>query len=259
VPPLDKLSDGTVAAAPSQFYGYYQALAQGADIRITAGLHSGCLRLVAGATTGIKNYAGLKGKTIGTNGVKNTPPPFFEVALAKAGLNPKTDVQWRTYLPTEFGPALDKGEIQAVAGIDPAPFVLVQQGKAVEIGSNMTGMFANMFCCAAGLSGKLVQDEPKVAAAITRGLMQGSIYTKQHIHEIAAVEVTDKFVTVDLPTAEKLLASYTWNPSAGRIKGQLEQGAHDLLSIGLLPTGTNPKQLADKAYADIFKLAGESL
>ncbi len=258
VPPLDKLSDGTVAAAPSNFYGYYQALAQGADIRVTAGLHSGCLRLVAGATTGIKNYAGLKGKTIGTNGIKNTPPPFFEVALAKAGLNPKKDVQWRTYLPTEFGAALDKGEIQAVAAIDPAPFVLVQQGKAMEIGSNMTGMFMNMFCCAAGLSGKLVQDEPKVAAALTRGLMQGSIYTGKHVHEIAAVEVTDKYVTVDLATAEHLLASYTWNPSAGRIKGQLEQGARDLQSIGLLLASTDPVQLADKAYVDIFKLAGEA-
>jgi NitT/TauT family transport system substrate-binding protein len=258
VPPISDLSSGTIAAAPSNFYSYLKPLEQGADIRVTAGLHGGCLRLVVGAASGIKTYADLKGKTIGTNGVNNAPSPFFSVALAKAGVNPINDVRWRTYLPAEFGPALEKGEIQAVAAIDPAPYVLVQQGKAMEIGSNMTGMFAYMFCCAAGLSGKLVRDEPKVAAAITRGLMHGSVYTGHHVHEIAAVEVKDKFVSVSLPTAEHLLASYTWKPSASLIKGQLEQGARDFQLTGILLKSTDPMQLADKAYVDIFKLAGES-
>jgi NitT/TauT family transport system substrate-binding protein len=255
VPPIKDLSDGTIAAAPANFYGYLKPLEQGADIRVTAGLHGGCLRLVVGVNSGIKSYADLKGKTIGTNGVHNAPSPFFSVALAKSGVNPIKDVQWRTYVPAEFGPALERGEIQAVAAIDPAPFVLVQQGKAVEIGSNMTGMFANMFCCAAGLSGKLVRDEPKVAAALTRGLMHGSLYTGQHIHEIAAIEVRDKFVAVSLPTAEHLLASYSWNPSASLIKEQLEQGARDFQLTGILLKSTDPVQLADTAYVDIFKLA----
>lgn len=258
VPPIGDLDAGTIAAAPSNFYSYLKPLEQGAEIRVTAGLHGGCLRLVVGVHAGIKTYADLKGKTIGTNGVHNAPSPFFSVALAKAGLNPTKDVQWRTYLPTEFGPALARGEIQAVAGIDPAPFILVQQGQAVQIGSNMTGMFANMFCCAAGLSAKLVHDEPKVAAALTRGLMQGSQYTGHHIHEIAAVEAQRKFVSVSLPMAEHLLASYTWKPSASLIKGQLEQGARDFRLTGILLPSTDPVQLADHAYVDIFTLAGEA-
>lgn len=257
VPDFKALSNGTISATPSNLYSYLKPLEKGADIRVTAGLHGGCLRLVVGAQSGIKSYADLKGKTIGTNGVKNTPSPFFSVALSKAGLDPLKDVQWRTYLPAEFGPALDRGEIQAVAAIDPAPFVLVQQGKAVEIGSNMSGMFANMFCCAAGLSGKLVRDAPRVAAALTRGLMHGSLYTGQHIHEIAAVEVADRFVTVNLPTAEHLLGSYTWKPSASLIKGQLEQGARDFKLTGILHASTDPVRLADTAYVDIFKRAGE--
>ena len=258
VPDMHTLSAGTIDAAPSNFYSYLKPLEQGADIRVTAGLHAGCLRMVVGVTSGIRTYADLKGKTIGTNGVGNAPSPFFSVALAKAGLRPTKDVQWRTYLPAQFGPALERGEIQAVAAIDPVPFMLVQQGKAVEIGSNMTGMFANMFCCAAGLSGKLVRDQPKVAAALTRGLIHGSLYTGQHSREIAAIEVSDKFVSVDLKTAQHLLASYTWNPSATAIKGQLEQGAREFMLTGLLNKNTDPVQLAAKAYVDIFWLAGEA-
>lgn len=258
VPPIKDLSDGTIAAAPANFYAYLKPLEQGAAIRVTAGLHGGCLRMVAGVHSGIKTYADLKGKTIGTNGINNAPSPFFSVALAKSGVDPIKEVQWRTYMPAEFGPALERGDIQAVGAIDPAPFLLVQQGTAVEIGSNMTGMFANMFCCAAALSGKLVRDEPKVAAALTRGLMQGSLYTRHHVHEIAAIEVVDKYVAVSLPTAEHLLASYTWKPSASLIKGQLEQGARDFQLTGILLTSTDPVQLADRAYVDVFKLAGEA-
>ena len=164
VTPIEALASGAVDVAANNFYSYLKPIEQGADIYLTAGLHGGCLRLVVGATTGIKTYADLKGKTIGTNGTKNSPPPFFLVELAKGGIDPLKDVQWRTYKPAEFGPALDKGEIQAVAGIDPAPYVLVQQGKAMEIGSNMTGMFANMFCCAVAIRGSLVACQHAILA-----------------------------------------------------------------------------------------------
>jgi NitT/TauT family transport system substrate-binding protein len=255
---VDALHAGTVDAAPGNFYGFLKPIEQGADIKLTAGLHGGCLRLVVGPKSGIKTYADLKGKTIGTNGIKNQPNAFFAVALAKAGVDPIKDVQWRTYLPAQFGPALAAGEIQAVAGIDPAPFVLVQQGKAVQIGSNMTGMFANLYCCSVVLNGALVRNDPKAAAALTRALMNGSIYTGQHIHEVATIEATNKYVVVTESTAEHLLASYTWKPSATLIKGDLEQGARDFKMTGILSKKTDPAALARTAYVDIFKLAGEA-
>jgi NitT/TauT family transport system substrate-binding protein len=255
----ENLEAGVWDIAPSNFYSWLKPIEQGADLVVTAGIHEGCLRMVVGVNTGIKTYADLKGKTIGTNGPTNDPFPLFAIALARAGVDPIKDVQWRGYTNVHaFGPALDKGEIQAVAGIDPTAYVLVEQGKAVEIGSNMTGMFAGRFCCAVALRGSLVREDPQAAAALTRALMNGSRYTGGHIHEVATIEVQHKYVTVDEPTAEHLLSSYTWKPSASLIKEQLVQGARDLKLIGFLDKKTDPVALANKAYVDVFKLAAQA-
>jgi NitT/TauT family transport system substrate-binding protein len=259
VTPVEALSTGQVDAVPSNFYSWIGPIQQGADFVVTAGMHGGCLRLVAGINAGIKTYADLKGKTIGISGPGNSPVPFFAVALAKEGLDPLKDVQWRGYSkPAALGPALDSGEIQAIGAIDPIGYVLVQEGKAVELGSNMTGMFANMFCCGVALRGSLVREDPQAAAALTRALMNGSRYTGGHIHEVAAIEVSGKYVTVDVATAEHLLSSYTWHPSATLIKGQIEQAARDLASVGLLPKTTDPVALTKKAYIDVFALAAQA-
>lgn len=258
VTPVAALASGKVDFGASQFYSFLLPILQGADIYLTAGLHGGCLRLVVGTNTGIKTYADLKGKTVGANGANNTPPPFFLVDLARNGLDPLKDVQWRTYQPQDLGPALDRGEIQAVAGIDPVAYILEQQGKAVEIGSNMTGMFTSMYCCAVAIRGSLVREDPQAAAALTRGMMNGSRYTATHIHEVAGIEAANQYVTVSKATAEHLLSSYTWRPSATLIKGQIEQAARDLTQIGFLPRATDPVALANKAYVDVFALAAQT-
>ena len=253
------LTTGVFDAASVNFYSWLKPIEQGEDLVVTAGLHEGCLRMVVGVNTGLKTYADLKGKTIGTNGPTNDPFPMFAIAIARAGIDPVKDVQWRGYKnPADIGPALDAGEIQAVAGINPTAYLLVQQGKAVEMGSNMSGMFADRFCCALAMRGSLVREDPQAAAALTRALMNGSRYTGAHTHEVAIIEVQHKYVSVNQATAEHLLSTYTWNPSASRIKGQLVQAAQDLKLIGILDKKTDPVALARKAYVDVFKLAAEA-
>jgi NitT/TauT family transport system substrate-binding protein len=254
----EAVATGKVDAAGGILYNYLKPIEQGVDVRLAAGMHGGCLRMVAGAHTGIKTFADLKGKTIGTDSIGGSAMNFFSVALAKVGLNPTTDVSWRVYPPPQFGTALARGEIQAIASLDPFPYLLTQQGKAVEIGSNMTGMFANRFCCVAALHGALVRNDPKSAAALTRGMMNGSRYTGRHIPEVAQIEVQYKFVPVGVATVERLLRSYTWHPSATALKAQIEQGARDYKLTGFLDKKTDPVALARKAYVDIFKLAGEA-
>lgn len=252
---LDALVTGKVDVAPGILYNWLKPIEQGADVLLAAGLHGGCLRMVVGAHTGIKTFMDLKGKTIGTDAIGGSAMNFFSVVLAKSGLNPTTDVSWRVYPPAQFGTALDKGEIQAVTAPDPFPYLLTQAGQAMEIGSNMTGMFANNFCCVVALHGALVREDPKAAAAITRGLMNGSKYTGTHLHEVATIEVQDKFVPVGVATVEHLLSSYTWHPSATTLKPQILQGALDYKLTGFLDNRTDARKLAERAYVDIFKLA----
>src|SRR6516225_8436045 len=72
----------------------------GLDVRITGGIHTGCLRVQAGRKTDVKTLEDLKGKKIGV-GVLGSPPHLFASrAMAAQGLHPEKDVEWVT-LPAD--------------------------------------------------------------------------------------------------------------------------------------------------------------
>jgi NitT/TauT family transport system substrate-binding protein len=168
--------------------------------------------------------------------------------------------------PSQFSAALATGKVQAVATFDPFGYLLIQQGKAIQVGSNLTGLYGNTagmgpnrYCCGVTLSAKLVRDRPKVAAAVARAWLKGSHYAGQHIHEAARIETADKYLTLPQPTVETILHGMRFNPSATRIAEDIRVVARSLKQMGLLRPGTDPAKLAEVAYANVFELAGEAV
>ncbi len=49
---------------------------QGLDVKITGGVHTGCLRIQAGANTDIKTVEDLRGKTIGVPAPGRQPAAY---------------------------------------------------------------------------------------------------------------------------------------------------------------------------------------
>jgi NitT/TauT family transport system substrate-binding protein len=258
------LSTGKLDGSPGILFTYLKPIEQGADVRIAGGLHGNCLRLVVAKNSGITKAADFKGKSIGVGSLGDAGMSMFTLLLAENGVDPQRDVSWKVYNPSLFGAAIDKGEIQAVAAPDPFAYVLVLQGKATQVGNNILGLFGNAagltahkFCCAIGLSGKFVRDQPKAAAALTRAWLKGSRYAGGHTHEASLIETDNKYVTLAQPTVEKLLNSYLWIPSATLIKDDILAGARSFKQSGFLDPNTNPDKLAQVAYVNVFKLAGE--
>jgi NitT/TauT family transport system substrate-binding protein len=258
------LSSGKIDGSPGILFTFLKPIEQGADVRLAAGLHGNCLRVVVAKNSGIKKAADFKGKSVGVGSMGDAGMSLFTLLLAMNGVDPLKDVNWKVYEPTLFGAAMDKGEIQAVAAPDPFAYILVLQGKAIQVGNNLLGLFGNAagltahrFCCAVALSGKLVRDQPKVAAALTRAWLKGSRYAGSHTHELSVIETSNKYIPIPQATAEKLLNSYLWIPSATLIKEDILAGARSFKRSGFLDANTNPDKLAQAAYVDIFKLAGE--
>jgi NitT/TauT family transport system substrate-binding protein len=226
------------------------------------GLQGGCLRLVIDKHSGIRKATDFKGKAIGVTG--SVLMPFFQLLLAENGVEPQHEVIWTMLDPSKAGTALDAGKVQAVGTFDPFGYLLLQQGKRVEVGNNLTGLYGNpaglgpnRYCCGVALSGKLVRDRPKVAAAITRAWLRGSRYVSRHIHEAALIETSGKYIPLPQPTAEKLLHGLRFIPSATRIEEDIRVTARNLKKMGLLKPSTDPAKLAQKTYANVFQLAGE--
>lgn len=259
------LSAGKLNGVQGIVYTFLKPIEQGADVRVTAGLHTNCLRVVVAKHSGIHKAADFRGKSIGVGSLGDAGMSLFTVLLAENGVDPQKDVNWKVYKPTLFGAALDKGEIQAVAAPDPFAYILVLRGQASQVGNNVFGLFGNpaglnphRFCCAVALQGKLIRGQPKVAAALTRAWLKGSYYAGGHIHEMSIIETANKHVTLPQPTVEQLLSSYQFTPSATLVKDDILTATRSFKRSGFLDPNTDPDKLAQAIYVDIFKLAGEA-
>jgi NitT/TauT family transport system substrate-binding protein len=189
---------------------------------------------------------------------------FFKLLLERNGVDPEHDISWKVFDPSKFAAALDKGEIQAVATWDPFGYALILQGKAIQVGSNLGGLYGNTAgmtpsrdCCNVALSGKLVRDRPKVAAAVTRAWLKATRYASRHIQETATVETQYKYIALSQPDVAKVLSTYRWMPSATNVKDDILASARIFKEAGMLKPNTDPVKLAQVAYANVFQLAGE--
>ena len=63
---LELLASGKADAGVGMALGWLKPLEQGFDVKLTAALHGGCIRLLTNQQSGITSVAGLKGKAVGT-------------------------------------------------------------------------------------------------------------------------------------------------------------------------------------------------
>src|SRR5262249_16645815 len=102
---------------------------QGLDVKITGGIHTGCLRLQVAARSDMKSIGELRGKKIGVPTHLGSPPYLFASrVLAANGIDPapdKNEVTWVVYQPDVLGMAVDDGRVDAVATSDPIGTILV--------------------------------------------------------------------------------------------------------------------------------------
>jgi NitT/TauT family transport system substrate-binding protein len=64
--------------------------------------------------------------------------------------------------------------VQALADIDPLPYLWLKDGKLIEIATNLSGEYADRTCCLLAIRGNLIRNELPVAAALTRSILEAA-------------------------------------------------------------------------------------
>ncbi|TWE01362.1 NMT1/THI5 like protein [Pseudomonas sp. AG1028] len=93
---LESMATGKADAATGMALRWLKALEQGFDVKLTAGTHGGCLRLLT-LDDGPKSFEALKGTTIGVTDMAAADKNFFSLMLKRHGVDPVRDVTWRVY------------------------------------------------------------------------------------------------------------------------------------------------------------------
>src|SRR5262249_34869659 len=106
---------------------------QGLDVKLTGGIHSGCLRVQAGVKSQIHGLKDLKGKRIGISHMGAPPFLFASRVLAANGVDPKKEVDWITFPSDAMELALDQGQVDAVADAEPIGTILLSRDKTRKL------------------------------------------------------------------------------------------------------------------------------
>src|SRR5580692_3007822 len=130
---------------------------QGLDVKFTAGVHTGCLRVQTATDSKIKTVQDLRGKRIGVPGMGTPPFIFANRVLSANGIDGSRDVTWTVYPAGELGLALEKGQVDAVADSEPIGTLLTADGKVRNVADQAADApYKDEYCCAVVVNGKFL-------------------------------------------------------------------------------------------------------
>ncbi len=249
---LEAIATAKADAGVGMALRWLKPLEQGFDVKISAGLHGGCMRLIGSRAAGVNTVLDLPGKTIGVSDMASPSKNFFSIVLSKFGIDPAKDVEWRQYPADLLGLAVEKGEIQALADGDPLVWRHTQNPELVEITNNVCGEYSARTCCLVGVRGSLLRDNRPAAKALTAALIeaQHAAYADPRAAAAAYAPFAPKFPAEDL---EAMLRSHAHNvtPVGDALRQQLALYTDELKSVSVIKRGTDSQRFAGRITVDL--------
>lgn len=234
-------------------FAWFKPIEQGLKVKLTAGIHAGCIQAVAPESSGIKSIKDLKGKTVGVDAIGGGPMIILSIELKKLGIDPKTDVQWKAFPPPQLATAVDKKEIDAFIVWDPFGENALKEkhyAKLLNIGEDEP--YKSGYCCYVVVSEKLAKDDPDAAARYTRAILKADEWVGQHPQETSQLEIDQKYVSADVNENANLIKSYVWKPGVKSAKENIKFFIHEQKLQGILDASTDETALFNRIYAEVI-------
>jgi NitT/TauT family transport system substrate-binding protein len=252
---LEAIATGKSDAGVGMALRWLKPLEQGFDVKITAGTHGGCLRALVPANAGIKKLADLKGKTIAVADLAAPGKNFFSIVLQKNGIDPNKDVEWRVFPGNLLRLSVEKGEAQALIDSDPQTYIWLKDGTFVELASNLDGEYRDRTCCVLGLRGSLIRNDPALARAITKGLLDAAVWAVENPAETAKV-FSPYAAQASLADLEAMVRYHTHHhhPVGDALKRELKAYADELKLVSVFKPTTDTTKFAERIYADVLSV-----
>ena len=253
---LEAIATGKADAGIGMALRWLKPLEQGFDVKIVAGTHGGCMRAIVPVKSDIKSVADLKGKTVAVGDLAGPDKNFFAIQLAKAGIDPNKDVDWKQYPANLVRTAAEKGEAQAFLASDPLAYLFLKDGEFREVGSNLDGIYKDASCCVVGVRGSLLRDEPVTARALTQALLDAAHFTAQNPDKAykSFLPFAPKTATDDDILAMVRYHTHHHHPVGDQLKRELKLYADDLKLVSVFKPSTDTAKFAEKIYADVFRV-----
>jgi len=225
---------------------------QGLDVKFTAGIHRGCLRVQAATNGKVQTVQDLRGKRIGVPGMGTPPFIFANRVLNANGIDGSRDVSWQVFPAGELGLALEKGEIDAVADSEPIGTLLLVGGKVRNIADQASDSpYSDEYCCAVVVNGKFLAKSPKAAAAATRALLKGARWVETNPVAAARLSVERKYLASNPELNALAISHLRYIPSVSGAEEAVKSAAVEMKRAGMLNPTTDVPTLAKSAFVHL--------
>ncbi|WLS11446.1 ABC transporter substrate-binding protein (plasmid) [Shinella sumterensis] len=251
---IQALATRKAEAGPGLLYDWLKPIEQGFDVRLFAGSHGGCQSVLVKPDSDIKTLTDLKGKTIGTFDVMSPSRVAFSVALAKAGLNPETDVTWKVFPFDLVAEGVLKGEADAVAHMDPWAYSYEKQHGFRRVADTQTGTFKDRVCCVLGVNGDYYEANKDAIKRVAAANLEIHQYTAKHPDEVAKWYFDTLKPGLSLEDLTEVLSSFTYHDHwfGKDLLNEVKIGYEDLKLTGVIDASTDPDEIANRITIDIF-------
>lgn len=171
---------------------YLTAIEAGLPIKVLAGVHSGCLELIANDS--VLSISDLKGKRVGVFSLTSAPHMLVTLMAAYVGLDPANDIHW-IFNPDVSAPQLfNEGKIDAFLGTPPEP----QEQRALKFGHTILNTtfdspWSQHFCCMLAASAGYVEKYPVATKRVLRAILKTADLCASDPELVARLSVDGKF------------------------------------------------------------------
>jgi NitT/TauT family transport system substrate-binding protein len=231
---------------------FLKPIEQGLDVKFTAGIHRGCLRVQAGTQSDIHSIKDLRGKRIGVPGMGTPPFIFANRVLGANGIDAGKEITWRVFPAGELGLAIDKGEVDAVADSEPIGSLLLAEGKVRNVADQAADdPYKNEYCCAVIVNGKFLAKNPTAAAAATRALLKAAKWVETNPAAAARLSVEKKYLASNPELNTVAISHLRYIPSVSGAEEAVNSAAAEMKVAGMLSPTTDVRDLAKRAFAHL--------
>ncbi|GAB6390879.1 MAG: ABC transporter substrate-binding protein, periplasmic subunit family 3 [Treponematales bacterium] len=229
-----------------------QPIANGLDIKIPLGIHTGCIKVLVRHGSNIRTPADLKGKRIGTSGMAASGTVITQRYLAELGIGVTSgnlEVEWLIFQTTELPLALERGQVDAIAVGDPTAYIVESQGKGrVIINSATDDYLKNEFCCVLVAASPVVAKYPKTVAKFTRAIQKAAAYVQENPDETARLMKERNYVAGEPEVNAAILKTYNFRASVSEAETAIIRNTRDLQRIGLVDNSVSAEELTRSTF-----------
>ncbi|GLR46076.1 ABC transporter substrate-binding protein [Mesorhizobium amorphae] len=252
---IQALATGKADAGAGLIGDWLKPLEQGFDVKLFVGSHGGCQRLLASSASGIKDIAGVKGKTIATYGIGAPPQVAFQVTLAKNGIDPETDVTWKPVPFDLVGETVNRGEAELAAHLDPWAYSIEKKFNFTKIADTQTGVYEGATCCVLGANGPFLDANRDALRRLAEANIEIHEYVTSHPDEVAKwyLEALNP-AGLSLEDLEAIIGGLVTHnhPIGPELVAQIQRASEDLRLVKVLDATTDPKAFAERITVNLL-------